>query len=50
MMNGLDKRIKIIDCYSYLVNEVVNFETFDGVHYTYDTSMIIYNYIQRFIP
>ena len=50
MMNGLDKRIKIIYCYSYLVNEVVNFETFDGVHYTYDTSMIIYNYIQRFIP
>ena len=50
MMNGLDKRINIIDCYSYLVNEVVNFETFDGVHYTYDTSMIIYNYIQRFIP
>ncbi len=50
MMNGLDKRISIIDCYSYLVNEVVDFDTFDGVHYTYETSMIIYNYIQRFIP
>lgn len=48
MMNGLDKRINIIDANTYLKEN--GFDTGDGIHYTPDTYRKLYSYIESIIP
>ena len=50
MLSGLGPSVHIIDTNSYLKNVIVNYTTMDGLHYTDETYIIVYDYMQNFIP
>lgn len=50
MLSGLGSSVHIIDTNSYLKNVIVNYTTMDGLHYTDETYIIVYDYMQNFIP
>lgn len=46
MLSGLGPSVHIIDTNSYLKNVIVNYTTMDGLHYTDETYIIVYDYMQ----